>query len=785
MIGFNSEFIDGTSKINKVWLDITLSDGTILNLDETRVLLNGVIRDSSTTVDGEFTIGAAVTGKLSVSLDNSDDALSKYDFRGSTIIAWLGGTLSDESVQKVNIGRYYVDEYTYDGANVDLAGYDDLSKFDIPCKGYSWVGSKTLFQLVQIACSEAGVSLYNATIPGPAGYVVVQPPEQWEEMTWHDVISYCAQIAGCFARIIYTPSPNRWRLQLSWYDMAQFNPSQYDGGTFNTLTTPYSDGAFLDGGSFNPWNTGDAADGGYFGDREDVNILETPYDLTVDTDDVMITGVTVELDPSDNIEADDNTKTYITPIYGTAGYVIQISGNPLIETTAQADVVASYLNTLLNGMRFRPMSAAAVENPSLEAGDVAIIFSRNGDTYMCFLSRVTYTVNASTTISCDAASTMQNLKARYSGAQKTRAMIQRIFEKSVSDAEAAMSGIIGALATTMGLYNISETAQDGSTIYMFGDHPTKAASTIIWRFAAGSVMVSSDGGAHWNAALSSEGIAVLQEIYAVKVNADNILTGTLKVGGLNNISGILKVVNGNNIEIARIDYDGIRHGKMSISDILNSGFCLNNDGIIVGTGSEYFQANSNGDIFIRDNPSSGDDYYYTTFNINSNYGSSRLGSTYSHMTGDLDIDGSFTADSKLRVMNTDYGRVSLYCYETPEPSFGDIGEGIIGEDGKCYVEIDPIFSETIYCKQYQVFVQPYCDDRMYVSERDEKYFIVNGNPGSAFGWELKARQIDRTNNRLDPYDYRNISSPELYDELDYIDPYIGADELNYIDSYII
>lgn len=574
MLGFNDEFKNGKTRVTKAWLDITLSDSTVLNLDESRVMFNGLTRDTSTTMDGEFTVGAAVTTKLTVTLDNSDGALDAYDFRGAVIVAWLGGILSDESVQKVNVGRYNVSEYSYDGANVTLTALDDLCKFDVQCnQTVTWASGKTIADLVGLACSAAGISLYNNSLPGPANYTVVQMPEQWETMTWHDVISYCAQLMGCYARMVYVPSPGTWKLKFDWYDMGPLSPSQYDGGTYNTTTTPYSDGATLDGGSFNPWNTGDVADGGTFHDRDDTIILPSPYDMTVDTDDVMITGVTVTLDPSDNIEADDDTKTYTTDIVGSAGYVINIEDNPLIETTAQADIVAAYIGALINGMRFRPMTVSAIEDPSLEAGDTALITDRNGNTYAIFLSHVTYTVNASTQISCDAQSTMQNLKSRFSGAQKTRAMIQRTVEKTASDAENAMSGIIGALATTMGLYKFEETAPDGGTIYKFGDAQTLAQSTKIWRFSAGALTVSNDGGTTWSGALTADGIAVLQALYAVKVNADLIEAGAFTT---KDISGHETFYADTQTGTVRINADSLSIRGTTINDTINGSIANNN-----------------------------------------------------------------------------------------------------------------------------------------------------------------------------------------------------------------
>lgn len=113
-------------------------------------------------------------------------------------------------------------------------------------------------------------------------------------------------------------------------------------------------------------------------------------------------------------------------------------------------------------------------------------------------------------------------------------------------------------------------------------------------------------------------------------------------------------------------------------------------------------------------------------------------------TNGVYVVGSFTVNgTKSRAVETeDYGERHLYSYETPAPLFGDVGEGEIGEDGSCYVWIDPILAETISTSQYQVFLQPYGSGTAYVSERSSGAFKVEGTPGLAFGWELKARQAD-------------------------------------------
>lgn len=111
----------------------------------------------------------------------------------------------------------------------------------------------------------------------------------------------------------------------------------------------------------------------------------------------------------------------------------------------------------------------------------------------------------------------------------------------------------------------------------------------------------------------------------------------------------------------------------------------------------------------------------------------------------LDVTGS-----KNRLVETrDYGKRRLSCYETPSPMFGDIGEGVIGEDGLCYVTIDPVFAQTITTNAYQVFIQRYGDGDCYVKERRAGWFVVAGTPGMCFGWEIKAKQRDYDQRRLE------------------------------------
>jgi hypothetical protein len=128
------------------------------------------------------------------------------------------------------------------------------------------------------------------------------------------------------------------------------------------------------------------------------------------------------------------------------------------------------------------------------------------------------------------------------------------------------------------------------------------------------------------------------------------------------------------------------------------------------------------------------------------------------------------SQGKSRVVESDtYDKISMYAYETATPLFGDVGEGIIGDDGQAYIYLDPKFLETIKTgTTYQVFLQSYSENSVYVSERKPEYFIVKGIPGSKFAWEMKGRQdkMQLEYNRLDYVDTKNmLPTHKFYDTM--------------------
>lgn len=117
------------------------------------------------------------------------------------------------------------------------------------------------------------------------------------------------------------------------------------------------------------------------------------------------------------------------------------------------------------------------------------------------------------------------------------------------------------------------------------------------------------------------------------------------------------------------------------------------------------------------------------------------------------VYGDFYVQSgtKSRIAETEnYDDRALYCYETPTPLFGDIGEAQLDEEGICYVDIDDIFSETIASRaEYQVFLQKEGEGDCWIADKQSRYFVIQGTPDLKVAWELKAKQKDYENYRLE------------------------------------
>jgi len=108
--------------------------------------------------------------------------------------------------------------------------------------------------------------------------------------------------------------------------------------------------------------------------------------------------------------------------------------------------------------------------------------------------------------------------------------------------------------------------------------------------------------------------------------------------------------------------------------------------------------------------------------------------------------------TKNAVVPTSDGARLLYTEEATAVWFSDYGFGRL-QGREAAIVLDPTFSETVNLTQrYYVFLQPYGDAELYVSEWASTYFVVRsrgGDPDAAFGYRIVAKRKGLENFRLE------------------------------------
>lgn len=137
-----------------------------------------------------------------------------------------------------------------------------------------------------------------------------------------------------------------------------------------------------------------------------------------------------------------------------------------------------------------------------------------------------------------------------------------------------------------------------------------------------------------------------------------------------------------------------------------------------------------------------------------------IGGIGGYCSGDFAVQGDLSCSgAKPRIVKTDnYGTIRLVAYETPNPTFADIGKSELDDQGISYIWIDPQFHEVIESDcEYNVFLSKYGFGDLYVdmSNSTKDYFIVKGTPRLKFAWEIKCVQRGLNNTRMFVNDFLN------------------------------
>lgn len=496
-----------------------LKNGTMLDFDKTNLMASGIKISDGVSGSNSFDIGSAIVNKLTVMIYNGEDAYSDYDFDKAVITIWIGQQLSNH-IEWLKKGVFNASDPTTTPDVITLEALDNMSKFDVVYDG-NLTFPATLQTIVQYCCGRCGVTMISGQFPNYNYQVNKNPFDDNSNITYRAILAYCAQIAGCYARCNADGN-----LELKWYDTAAFDDI-IDGGVFDaTGESSYQTGDELDGGNFTDYSSGDSADGGTFTDPLPYHHIYSLVSLSVSTEDVVITGIRVTAADSENAEGKKlEGETYLC---GVEGYVLHIKGNPLIEY-GKAQEVAEYLGGRIIGMRFRPFTASCLGDPSMEAGDAAVVTDRKGNSYYTYLTNISYSTGNYASISCDAEPAARHSADRYSELDKIIAEIKKDSQFRLSEYAQYVDKLNTLAINAMGYYETTETQDDGSMIKYMHDKPLLSESTIIYKNSIDGFFWSKDGGDTWTAGIDKDGNAVMNVIAAIGINADWINTGVFTV----------------------------------------------------------------------------------------------------------------------------------------------------------------------------------------------------------------------------------------------------------------
>lgn len=534
--------LDNNINVN-CFADIVTTNGEKIPVSDSELWANGFEVNDSTSSNGTFTIGALIAGKLKIKLNNIYENYSKYDFDKASVTAYVSKSFSDGTSEKLKIGEYRVSETSYDGSLITLTCLDNINNFN---REYDSNLSypTTAYEVVRDACIKCDVPFTMARFDN-SDYVINEIPSDNQKLTYGQVIAYILQLSGLWGKCGHDGE-----LLIGWYDMSQFGSQNYNGGTFSTKTTPYSDGDTLNGGNFTDYSSGDSVDGGTFTETRNYHNIYTQKDLNVATDDVVITGVKVTV-----TSKEDKTKD-VNALAGKEGYVVSISDNPFISAE-KAQTVANYIFKKIGGMRFRPLDATLLSNPLIESGDVALVTDRKQNTYSCFISNRTFTVGSGTKISCDAENASRNSADKFSNETKAIVQARKVAQIQLSAYDKQMQLLTQLMSQSLGLFKTEQKQEDGSIIYIMHNKADLNSSNIQWKMTANGMAVSSDYGKTWNAGVDKDGNAIFNIMSAIGINFDWAHGGTLTLGGEDNTNGKQYVKDANGKILITLDNKGI------------------------------------------------------------------------------------------------------------------------------------------------------------------------------------------------------------------------------------
>lgn len=280
-------------------------------------------------------IGAFVSATMHAIIDNKDGTYDNYDFSNAVFSPQVGLKVSNGSFENVPMGVFNANQPKKNSVQktIEINAADNTFLFDVPWKKVIIEFPCTVYNILDLTCKYVGVPLKTTKFPNSTCIVLQRPTK---DMSCRDVVSYIAQMAGCFARM-----DRAGELEFKWM-----------GSIPDTIIVP-----------------------------------ESRVQLTKQEKN---SGKIKILYIKENVGESETQ----------GDYLIDLSDNPFIQPQTQEEEFTLICNTIENcgDFSFYPCSCDWDGDPTLQAGDVIQQNTKDGQSFITYAAKTTYKYRNTSTI---------------------------------------------------------------------------------------------------------------------------------------------------------------------------------------------------------------------------------------------------------------------------------------------------------------------------------------------------------------------------------------------------
>ena len=178
---------------------LTLPSGAELRGGSPGSAVKNLTLHTAVNAGQEFAIGSAFSDYIEAEI---------WADPGGSLQITAGDALTyyrqDDAGNRTKVGVFYAEKPTRTKRNsYKVTAYDTMSKLDADFSGWLRANQaqfpKTIWQLVQLACQRAGVTLASSSLPINGSYSV--QAFYADDLTCRQIISWAAEAAGCYAHM--------------------------------------------------------------------------------------------------------------------------------------------------------------------------------------------------------------------------------------------------------------------------------------------------------------------------------------------------------------------------------------------------------------------------------------------------------------------------------------------------------------------------------------------------------------------------------------------------------